>query len=80
MALEIRPEVMTLDDGSKYWEQKYDSFYLKTYVPANNLDGQVNNYGFKAPLGRIRLLTMNTMVRSLLIYPISRILSTTLLE
>lgn len=50
MALEIRPEVLTLDDGSKYWEQQYDSFYLKTFVPANDLDGQVNNYGFKAPL------------------------------
>ncbi len=50
MALETRPEVLTLEDGSKYWEQKYDSFYLKTYVPANDLNGQVNNYGFKAPL------------------------------
>ncbi len=50
MALEKRPEVFKLSDGSKYWEQEYESFYLKAYVPVNELDGAVNNYGFKAPL------------------------------
>ena len=50
MSIKTRPEVTKLPDGAVCWEHRYDTFYLKTYVPANDLDGQVNNYGFKAPL------------------------------
>ena len=50
MALLERPEVTKLENGGSCWEHEYDSFYLKAYIPANKLDGQTNNYGYKAPL------------------------------
>ena len=50
MAMMERPEVKIFDDGGKYWEHDYEKFYLKCYVPKTDIDGQVNNYGFRAPL------------------------------
>ncbi len=49
MAMTERPAVRETV-GGKCWEHEFQSFYLKAYVPSNELDGQVNNYGFRAPL------------------------------
>ena len=50
MALMERPIVTDTETGGRYWEHQYDSFYLKAYIPKSEIDGQVNNYGFQAPL------------------------------
>ena len=48
MAMTERPEVRETA-GGKCWEHTFEKFHLKVYVPDNDLDGQVNNYGFRAP-------------------------------
>lgn len=49
MAMTERPQVRDVT-GGRCWEHRFDLFGLKVYVPDNDLDGQVNNYGFRAPL------------------------------
>ena len=49
MAMLERPAVK-LTSGGRYWDHRFESFFLKAYVPDNDLDGQTNNYGFRAPL------------------------------
>ena len=50
MAMMTRPQVTELESGAKYWEHDFDTFSLKCYVPANTLEGQTCNYGFRASL------------------------------
>ena len=50
MAIMERPVVQTESDGTKYWEHAYESFYLKVVKPVSKVEGDINNYGFRAPL------------------------------
>ena len=50
MGIMERPLVTKMADGGKYWEHTYEKFYLKAFLPATEIDGQVNNYTFRAPL------------------------------
>ena len=49
MPMMQRPAVRDTE-GGKCWEHTYERFELKVYVPDNQLDGQTNNYSFRAPL------------------------------
>ena len=48
MAMMERPEVRETA-GGRCWEHEFEQFFLKVFVPDNEIDGQVNNYGFRAP-------------------------------
>lgn len=50
MAIKDRPEVKVLPDGGKTFEHTFETFYLKAYIPANNIEGKINNYTFRQPL------------------------------
>ena len=50
MGIMERPAVHVMPDGGRYFEHEYPEFFLKAYVPFTTIDGQVNNYGFRAPL------------------------------
>ena len=50
MAMMERPSVTVMADGGKYWEHEFEKFYLKVFVPKTEIDGEVVNYSFRAPL------------------------------
>lgn len=50
MSMMERPQVVVLEDGGKIWEHEYEDFFVKEYVPKTTIDGEVNNYTFRAPL------------------------------
>ena len=50
MTMMEKPSVKALPNGGKCWENTYENFYLKTYVPKTDINGKVHNYGFRAPL------------------------------
>ena len=52
MAMMERPQVTFYEDGGKSWGHTFEQFDLKVFVPATKIDGEVNNYTFRAPLLR----------------------------
>lgn len=43
------PEIQTLSDGSKAWEQTFESFYATVYLPSCELLTDIINYSFRTP-------------------------------
>jgi len=43
------PEIITLNDGSKIWENNFGDFTTKVYLPRCELPHEIINYGFMAP-------------------------------
>lgn len=48
MGMSKMPEVKNVK-GGKMWEHTFERFSVLTYVPENDLPGDIINYGFKAP-------------------------------
>lgn len=47
--MKTMPQIMEMEDGSKIWEYRFDSFFAKVYLPKCDLPTEVINYGFMAP-------------------------------
>lgn len=47
--MEKKAEVVKFTDGGKYWENRFDSFTAKVFIPATELPQEVINFGFDAP-------------------------------
>ena len=49
MSMERMPEIAIFEDGSKYWEYRFQKFEAKVYLPVCNPVADIVNYGFMAP-------------------------------
>ena len=49
MAMKNLPEIITLNDGSKIWENNFGEFTAKVCLPKCELPHEIINYGFMAP-------------------------------
>lgn len=47
--MKTAPEVKCFSDGSKMWEQGFEKFTVKVYVPTCDLPQDIVNFGFRAP-------------------------------
>ena len=47
--MEKMPQIVVLDDGSKVWENRFEKFEAKVYLPKCDLLTDVINYGFMTP-------------------------------
>ena len=47
--MEKMPEVIQLDDGSKIWENKFEKFEAKVYLPESDPITDIVNFGFMTP-------------------------------
>ena len=43
------PDVTYIEDGGAIWRQKFESFEATVYVPSNDKDDDILNYGYIAP-------------------------------
>ena len=47
--MKTAPSVKTFEDGSKMWEECFEEFTVKVYIPESNLPKDIVNFGFRAP-------------------------------
>jgi len=47
--MDIMPKIHSFTDGSKYWENSFDSFSAKVYLPNCDLPADIINYAFMTP-------------------------------
>ena len=59
--MEKMPQVVLLDDGSKIWENSFEKFEAKVYLPKYDPITEVINYGFKTPYFLIFEENKNTL-------------------
>lgn len=49
MAIQTKPEVRTINQTDKIWNQDFETFGAKVYVPQPGVPGDIVNFGYSAP-------------------------------